>query len=53
MMCLQKHVTKVEAEGILEPSIMFTRMDFERNDQTLQNAVTRGKVSEITYNVCL
>ncbi len=30
---------------------MFTRLDAERNEQTLQQAVHTGKVSETTYNV--
>ncbi|CAF4781967.1 unnamed protein product, partial [Rotaria socialis] len=46
---LQKRLTKVEAEGIMEPSIMFTRLDAERNEQTLQHAVYKGKVPEETY----
>ncbi|CAF1676263.1 unnamed protein product [Rotaria magnacalcarata] len=46
---LQKRLTKVEAEGIMEPSIMFTRLDAERNEQALQHAVHKGKVPEETY----
>ncbi len=38
-------------EGIVEPSIMFTRLDAERNEQTLQQAVHKGKVLETTYQV--
>jgi hypothetical protein len=30
---------------------MFTRFDVERNEQTLQQAVSNGKVPETTYNV--
>jgi len=30
---------------------MFTRHDAERNDETLQQAVSKGKVPETTYNV--
>ncbi len=48
---LQKRLIKIETEGIVEPSVMFTRLDAERNEQTLQQAVHTGKVSETTYNV--
>jgi hypothetical protein len=48
---LQKRLIKIETEGIIEPSVMFTRLDAERNEQTLQQAVYTGKVSETTYNV--
>ncbi|CAF4517567.1 unnamed protein product, partial [Rotaria magnacalcarata] len=48
---LQKRLTKAEAEGIMEPSIMFTRLDAERNEQALQHAVHKGKVPEETYTV--
>jgi len=48
---LQKRLAKFEGEGIVEPSIMFTRLDAERNEQTLQQAVHRGKVLETTYHV--
>ncbi|CAF4805741.1 unnamed protein product, partial [Rotaria sp. Silwood1] len=47
---LQKRLTKIEAEGIVEPSILFTRLDAERNEQTLQQAVYQGKVHETIYN---
>jgi hypothetical protein len=30
---------------------MFTRLDAERNEQTLQQAVDKGKVSETTSDV--
>jgi hypothetical protein len=30
---------------------MFTRLDAERNEQTLQQAVHKGKVLETTYQV--
>jgi len=48
---VQKRLVKIETEGIIEPSIMFTRLDIERNGQTLQQAVERGKVPETTYSV--
>ena len=32
---------------------MFTRLDAEQNEQTLQQAVYKGKVSETAYNVSL
>ncbi|CAF3709521.1 unnamed protein product [Adineta steineri] len=47
---LQKRLTKIEVDGVIEPSIMFTRLDAERNEQTLQQAVHKGKVLETTYN---
>lgn len=50
---LQKRLAKIESEGIVEPSIMFTRLDIERNEQTLQQALSRGKLPETVYNVCL
>ena len=48
---LQKRLSKIEAEGVVEPSIMFTRLDAERNEQALQQAVRKGKVPESTYEV--
>jgi hypothetical protein len=48
---LQKRLAKIESDGIVEPSIMFTRLDAERNDHTLQQAVSKGKLPETTYNV--
>ncbi len=48
---LQKRLTKVESEGIVQPSIMFTRLDAQRNEQTLQQALEKGTVSETTYQV--
>ena len=48
---LQKRLVKLETEGVVEPSIMFTRLDAERNEQALQQAVDRGKLSEDVYNV--
>ncbi|CAF4385732.1 unnamed protein product [Rotaria sp. Silwood2] len=47
---LQKRLAKIEADGIIEPSIMFTRLDAERNEKTLQQAVYKGKVQETTYS---
>jgi len=52
-MRLQKRLSKIESEGIVQPSIMFTRLDAERNEQTLKQAVEKGNVSETTYNVSL
>jgi hypothetical protein len=52
-MRLQKRLSKIESEGIIQPSIMFTRLDAERNEQTLKQAVEKGNVSETTYNVSL
>jgi hypothetical protein len=48
---LQKRLTKIETEGIVEPSIMFTRLDAERNEQALKQAVYKGKVTETVFNV--
>lgn len=50
---LQRHLSKIESEVTVQPSIMFTRLDAERNEQTLKQAVDNGKVSETTYNVSL
>ncbi|UJR23166.1 hypothetical protein I4U23_026184 [Adineta vaga] len=47
---LQKRLSKIEADGMVEPSIMFTRLDVQRNEQTLQQALHKGKVLETTYN---
>ncbi|CAF1103640.1 unnamed protein product [Rotaria sp. Silwood1] len=47
---LQKRLAKIEAEGIVEPGILFTRLDAERNEQTLQRAVYQGKVHETIYD---
>jgi hypothetical protein len=52
-MRLEKRLSKIENEGIVQPSIMFTRLDAERNEQTLKQAVEKGNVSETTYNVSL
>ena len=51
LMRLQRHVTKIENEGIVEPSIMFTRLDAQRNEQKLKQAVDKGKLAETTLNV--
>jgi hypothetical protein len=50
-MRLQKRVSKIETEGIVQPSILFTRLDAERNEQTLKQAVEKGKLPETTVNV--
>ncbi|CAF4038343.1 unnamed protein product [Rotaria sp. Silwood2] len=50
LMRLQKRLSKVEADGIVQPSIMFTRLDAERNEKTLKQAVDKGKLSETTMN---
>lgn len=51
LMRLQKRLSKIEIEGIVQPSVMFTRLDAERNEQTLKQAVEKGKVSETAVNV--
>lgn len=51
LMRLQKRLTKVENEGVAQPSIMFTRLDAQRNEEALQHAVEKGKVSETAYEV--
>lgn len=48
---LQKRLTKLENDGVVEPSILFTRLDAERNEQTLRKAVDSGKVQENLYDV--
>ncbi|CAF0725747.1 unnamed protein product [Rotaria sp. Silwood1] len=50
LMRLQKRLTKVEAEGIVQPSIMFTRLDAERNETILKQAVDKGKLSDTTMS---
>jgi len=50
-MRLQKRLSKIETEGIVQPSILFTRLDAERNEQTLKQAVEKGKLPETTVNV--
>lgn len=50
---LQKRLNKIENEGIVEPSILFTRLDAERNEKTLQQAVSKGSMLETTYHVKL
>ena len=52
-MRLQKRLSRVETEGIVQPSIMFTRLDAERNEQALKQAVEKGKVNETTVTVSL
>jgi hypothetical protein len=53
LMRVQKRLTKIETEGIVQPSIMFTRLDAERNEKTLKQAEEKGKVSETTRHVSL
>lgn len=48
---LQKRLVQIENEGIIEPSILFTRLDAERNEKALQQAVNKGKMPETTYHV--
>ena len=50
-MRLQKRLSKVETDGVVPPSILFTRLDAERNEQTLKQAVEKGKLPETTVNV--
>lgn len=50
-MRLQKRLTKVETEGIVQPSVLFTRLDAQRNEEALKQAVEKGKVSETIVNV--
>ncbi|CAF1176649.1 unnamed protein product [Rotaria sordida] len=50
LMRLQKRLSKVETEGIVQPSIMFTRLDAERNENVLKQAVDKGKLSETTMS---
>ena len=51
LMRLQKRLSRIETEGVVQPSIMFTRLDAERNEKTLQQAVEKGKVPKSTYQV--
>ena len=51
LMRLQKRLTKVEIQGIVQPSIMFTRLDAERNEKVLQQAADKGKIPETTVTV--
>ena len=48
---LQKRLIKMETEGVVEPSILFTRLDAERNEQLLRQAVYKGKVPDSTSDV--
>jgi hypothetical protein len=48
---LRKRLTQIEHHGIVEPSILFTRLDAERNEQTLKKAVNKGKVPDTIYSV--
>ena len=48
---LQKRLRRIESDGLVEPSVMFTRLDAERNERTLKNAVEKGRVPERTYAV--
>lgn len=50
-MRLQKRLSKVELEGVVQPSIMFTRLDAQRNEETLRKAVEKGKISDTTSTV--
>ncbi|CAF0832725.1 unnamed protein product [Didymodactylos carnosus] len=47
---LQRRISRTDVEGLVEPSVLFTRLDAERNNHTLKNAVNKGKVPEIIYN---
>ncbi|CAF1465380.1 unnamed protein product [Adineta steineri] len=47
---LQRRLSKKESEGIVQPNIMFTRLDVERNEQTLKQAADKGKLSEKIVN---
>lgn len=51
LMRLQKRLTKIENEGVVQPSIMFTRLDAQRNERALQQGMEKGKVPETTYEV--
>ena len=48
---LQKHANILEHEGVIEPSILFTRLDIDRNDQSLRKAIDQGKMSDTKYEV--
>ena len=48
---LQRRLSKIGNEGIAQPSIVFTRLDAEKNEQILKQAVDSGKVSESTLDV--
>ena len=51
LMRLQKRLTKIETEGVVQPSIMFTRLDAQRNERALQQGIEKGKVPDTTYQV--
>ncbi len=51
LMRLQKRLSKIETEGIVQPGVMFTRLDAQRNEQTLKQAVEKGKVPETLSHV--
>lgn len=48
---VQRRLSKVELQGVVPPSIMFTRLDAQRNEQILKQAADKGKVPETTVNV--
>lgn len=52
-MRIQKRLSKVESDGIVEPSVMFTRLDAERNENILKQAVEKGSLTETTFSVSL
>ena len=48
---LQKRLIKIENDGVVEPSILFTRLDAERNERTLRKAFDNGKLPEKIFDV--
>lgn len=49
----QRQTEKLEALYSSEPSIMFTRLDAERNVKRLRRAITRGFLKDQVYEVCI
>lgn len=50
-MRLQRRLNKVEMQGVVQPSILFTSLDAERNEKILKQAVDKGKVQENAADV--
>ena len=51
LMRVQKRLSKVEMQGVVQPSIMFTHLDAQRNEQVLKQAADKGKIPESTVAV--
>ncbi|UJR25758.1 hypothetical protein I4U23_007112 [Adineta vaga] len=50
LMHVQQRLSKIENDRIIQPSIMFTHLDAQRNEETLKQAIDNGKIPELTVN---